>query len=92
MERMMSVGQPGRVGRFRPEQIATRATWSGIPESPAMDSTLAALHKVDMQGHHASTIVHVNPLDPYYEEGRAPSWRECPHDENCHCPRRTMRY
>lgn len=85
------VGTYGQVGRFRPEQIHQRSNWDGIPESPAVQSTLSALALVKTQRHNMSTITEVNPLDPYYEEGSRPDWKDCPHDASCHCPKRTVR-
>lgn len=60
MERMKSVGVPGLVGRFRPEQIAHQSTWTRIPDS---DTTFASMHVIHMVAANGSTETRVNPVD-----------------------------
>jgi hypothetical protein len=64
MERMPSVGYPGVVGRFRPEQIAQQATWTVIPDNQRTQYAMSLIHVVP-QG--SSTVTYVNPVDPAYE-------------------------
>jgi len=51
----------GAVNLFRPDQIATRATWHHIPDRA---SYLGALHAIDQTRRGATTVTVVNPLDP----------------------------
>jgi hypothetical protein len=62
MERMVTVGWPGQVGRFRPTQIVQQSTWDGIKEQKV--KTTAALHSINVQPSNSSTTTFVNPLDP----------------------------
>lgn len=61
MERMMGVGYPGTVGKFRPEQIAQMSTWTVVPEQ---DRVQASMHQKHIVPSNASTVTYVNPLDP----------------------------
>jgi hypothetical protein len=61
MERMRSVGTYGSIGRFRPEQIAQMSTWTVVPESQRISTSMHIKHIVPANG---STITYVNPLDP----------------------------
>jgi hypothetical protein len=61
MEKMMSIGYPASVGRFRPEQIAQQKTWTKIPEEQRVNASLHVIHMIPSNG---STITHINPVDP----------------------------
>jgi hypothetical protein len=69
MEKMMGVGYPGQVGRFRPEQIAQQSTWTVIPEDQRI---FASMHVKSIVPSNATTITYVNPVDPgsggYYDK------------------------
>ena len=69
MQRMMTIGYPPSVGRFRPEQIAQQNTWTVIPE---LDRVEASMHTIKVVPSNASTLTYVNPLDPgddcYYDK------------------------
>ena len=61
MERMVGVGYPGQVGRFRPEQLAQIKTWGRVQDS---QTTEAALRYIRIIPQGSSTITQINPLDP----------------------------
>lgn len=61
MERMVGVGVPGQVGRFRPQQLAQIKTWAGVQDSR---TTEAALRYIRVSPKGSSTITQINPLDP----------------------------
>ena len=68
---------PPAVGRFRPEQIATRSTWNVVPDDQARTAAMHAVHIVPANG---STVTEVNPLDPGTTEDADPAlWLERPH-------------
>jgi hypothetical protein len=52
---------PPSVGRLHPEQIATRATWSRVPDALTGVAAMHVIH-VDLRGQTTSTVL--NPLDP----------------------------
>lgn len=60
MERMMAFGMPPSVGKFRPEQIAQMSTWTVVPESERIASSMTTKHIVPAN---ASTETTVNTLD-----------------------------
>ena len=61
MEKMMQVGYPASVGRFKPEQIAQQATWTRVPEAQRVEMSMHVIHMVPANG---STLTYVNPVDP----------------------------
>lgn len=62
MERITSPSNyPPRVGKLRPEQIAQRSTWGRVPDR---QSAMAAAHIVHVMPAGASTVTHLNPMDP----------------------------
>lgn len=62
MERLNSPSNyPPSVGKFRDEQIATRRTWSRVPDA---QTAAAAMHVIHVIPAGASTVTHLNPLDP----------------------------
>ena len=52
---------PAAVDRFEGPQLATRRTWSGVPDD---DVRSAAMHAIHVRPAHSTTCVDVNPLDP----------------------------
>lgn len=52
---------PARVGKLRPDQIANRSNWTGVPDKRAAH---AAAHIIHVVPHGATTVTHVNPVDP----------------------------
>lgn len=74
---------PGSVGKFRPEQIAQRTTWSRVPDE---QTALAAMHVIHVVPANGSTIAVMNPLDPGTivdggadSDGQGPGWLRRPH-------------
>ena len=69
MEKMMSIGYPPSVRRFRPEQIAQQSTWTRVPEGKRVSMSMHIIHVVPAN---ASTLTYVNPVDPgdqcYYDK------------------------
>lgn len=61
MERMKNVGYGGRIGKFRPEQIAHQSTWTKVPENERQVASYHVIHVVPSNG---STETIVNPTDP----------------------------
>ena len=52
---------PPQVGKLTDDQIATRATWGGVPDA---DMAKAAAHTVNVVPTPRGTITLVNELDP----------------------------
>lgn len=52
---------PPVVGKLTPDQIASRSTWTGVPDRSA---TLAAMHVIRVVPAGSTTVTHLNPLDP----------------------------
>lgn len=48
-------------GKLRPDQIAQRGTWAGIPDDQVATSAMQIIHVVPSNG---TTVTTVNPLDP----------------------------
>lgn len=73
---------PPGAGKLRPEQIAQRSTWARVPDR---ETTLAAMHAIHVAPMGASTVTHLNPLDPGTvadtEVDRGPGWLVGPADE-----------
>lgn len=68
---------PAAVGRFRPEQIAQRATWGVVPDDQMRTAAMHAVHVVPANG---STVTEVNPLDPGTVDDADPAlWLDTPH-------------
>lgn len=62
MERIASPSNyPPSVGKFRPEQIAHRATWSAVPDRA---TTAASMHVIRVRPESSTTVTQLNPLDP----------------------------
>lgn len=62
MERITSPSNyPPRVGKLRPEQIAQRSNWTRVPDRQA---AMAAAHIVHVVPAGATTVTHLNPMDP----------------------------
>lgn len=61
MDRLSDVMYPPSVGKFRPDQIANRATWDSVPDAPAQ---AAQMHYLAMVRKAATTETFINPLDP----------------------------
>jgi hypothetical protein len=78
MERMMQWGVPGRVNTHSNVQIAHMKTWGNIPD-PEM--TMAALHIIHVQPKNGITETHVNPIDPYGDEGGC-NWVDTPYTKD----------
>lgn len=73
MDRMMTVGMPGQVGRLRPAQIAQQSTWDGVPQP---QRTEAAMHTIHVVPAGSSTVTYVNPMDPMTTAGE---FKKAPH-------------
>jgi hypothetical protein len=69
MEKMMNIGYPPSINKFRPEQIAQQSTWTKVPEEKRVETSVHVIHIVPSN---ASTITYVNPLDPGDQEYRDP--------------------
>lgn len=70
--------------KLQPEQIAQRSTWARVPDQ---ETTLAAMHAIHVVPMGASTVTHLNPLDPATvadieaEPEAGPGWLVRPGDE-----------
>lgn len=60
MERMMDVGQPGMVGKYRDEQVAHMSNWATIPDQQAARASMFSIHVIPRNG---TTVTMMNPLD-----------------------------
>ena len=61
MEKMMNIGRPPSVGKFRPEQIAQQSTWTVVAPK---DRQNVAMHLIRIVPSNGSTLTYVNPVDP----------------------------
>lgn len=68
--------------KLLPEQIAQRSTWTRVPDQ---ETTLAAMHAIHVVPMGATTVTHLNPLDPGTvpdaETEGGPGWLVRPGDE-----------
>lgn len=59
---------PGSVGKFRPEQTRTRATWSQVPDREIIVAAMHQIHvipsRVGGPKRGITTVTQINPMDP----------------------------